>query len=239
MKWRWRLRTMLIFVAFSAVITWGVYLRRKSDTFGGLASREAGIKAKLLEMALDADVKAARYKELAASLARGEMVSVYATNDPRMRESNRAFLAEEAAWWPERAAEFRSQASDHGEREARFLRVASRPWESLSPEWLSQDADRLRRIALGHADREVFCRDWAGNCRADQSRFTDMSQEPPADKAEDRRVEFANTAQVYARQSKEGLIQSVWHTTMRRKYLRAASNPGEPVPPDSPNPNLR
>ena len=69
--------------------------------------------------------------------------------------------------------------------------------------------------------------------------FTDMSQEPPADKAEDRRVEFANTAQVYARQSTEGLIQSVWHTTMRRKYLRAASNPGEPVPPDSPNPNLR
>ena len=69
--------------------------------------------------------------------------------------------------------------------------------------------------------------------------FTDMSQGPPADKAEDCRVEFANTAQVYARQSKEGLIQSVWHTTMRRKYLRAASHPGEPVAPDSPNPNLR
>jgi hypothetical protein len=239
MKWRWRLRTMLIFVAISTVITWGVYLRRRSDAFRGLASREAGIKAKLLEMALDADVKATQYKKFAESLARGGMVSVYETNDPRMRKSNRAFLAEAAAWWPERAAEFRSQAADHGEREARFLRIASRPWESLSPESLSQDADRLRRIALEHADREVFCRDWADSCRADESIFTDMSQESPADTTEDRRAEFANTAEVYARQSKEGLIQSVWHTTMRRKYLRAASHPGESVPPDSPNPNLR
>jgi hypothetical protein len=230
---------MLILVAFSAVTTWGVYLRRRSDAFRGLASREAGIKAKLLEMALDADVKATRYKEYAESLARSGMVSVYETNDPRMRESNRAFLAEEAAWWPERAAEFRSQAANHGEREARFLRVTSRPWESLSPEWLSQGADRLRRIALEHAEREVFCRDWADGCRADESIFIDKSREPAAATAEDRRAEFAHTAEVYARQSKEGLIQSVWHTTMRRKYLRAASHPGDPVPPDSPNPNLR
>lgn len=239
MKWRWRLRAMLILVAFSAVTTWGVYLKRRSDAFRGLASREAGIKGKLSEMALDADVKATWYKDYAESLARGGMVSVYETNDPRLRESNRAFLAEEAAWWPERAVEFRSQAADHGEREARFLRVASRPWESLSPEWLSQDADRLRRIALEHAEREVFCRNWADGCRRDESIFADKSREPPAATAEDRRAEFANMAEVYARQSQEGLIQSVWHTTMRRKYLRAASHPEEPVPPDSPNPNLR
>jgi hypothetical protein len=154
MKWRWRLRTMLILVAFSALIAWGVYLERKSDTFRALASREAGIKAKLLEMAVDADVKANWYKGYAESLARGGMVSVYETNDRRMRESNRAFLAQEAARWPERAAEFRSQAADHGEREARFLRVGSRPWESVAPEWLSQDADRFRRIAVEHAGRE-------------------------------------------------------------------------------------
>ena len=238
-KWRWRLRTMLILVAFWALIAWGVYLRRRSDTFRGLASREAGIKAKLLEMAGHADVRANWNKGYAESLARRGRLSVYETNDPRMRESNRAFLAEEAAWWPARVAEFRSQAADHGRREACFRRVASRPWESVPPKWLSSDAERFRRIALEHARREVFCRDWADGCRGDASIFTDMSQEPPAAAAEDRRAEFADTANVYARQSKEGLIQSAWHTTMRRKYLRAASHPEEPVPPDSPNPNLR
>jgi hypothetical protein len=239
MGWQWRLRTMLILIAFAAVATWGIYLMRRSDAFRGLASREAGIKAKLLEMALDAELEATRYKEFAESLARSESSSVYETNDPGMRASNRAFLAEEAAWWPERAAEFRSQAADHGEWEGRFLRIASRPWDSLPPEWLSQDTDRLRRIAFKHAEREVFCRSWADSCRADESRFTDMAREPPAATAEDRRAEFANTAEVYARQSKEGLIRCAWHTTMRRKYLRAASHPGDPVAPDSPNPNLR
>jgi hypothetical protein len=238
-NWRWRLRTMLILVIFSAIVTWGVYLRRRSDAFRGLAAREAGIEAKLLEMAADADVKEAWYRGYAESLARGEKVSVYESNDRRLRESNRVFLGAEAAWWRERAAEFRSQAADHGEREARSRRVGSRPWESEPPELLSQDADRFRRIALEHAQLEVFCRDWADNCRADESRFTDMSEEPPTAMAEDRRAEFANTAKTYARQSKEGLIQSVWHTTMRRKYLRAASHPGEPVAPDTANPNLR
>jgi hypothetical protein len=230
---------MLILVMFSAIVTWGVYLRRRSDAFRGMATREAGFKAKLLDMAVDADVKADRYKGYAESLARGEMLSVHETNDPRMRESNRAFLAEDAAWWPERAAEFRSQAADHGRREACFRRVAARPWESVPPKWLSSNAERFRRIALEHAQREVFCRDWADGCRGHASIFTDMSQEPPAAAAEDRRAEFANTAKVYARQSNEGLIQSAWHTTVRRKYLRAASHPEEPVPPDSPNPNLR
>jgi hypothetical protein len=53
MRWQWRLRTMLILVALAAVTTWGIYLKRRSDAFRGLALREAGIKAKLLEMALE------------------------------------------------------------------------------------------------------------------------------------------------------------------------------------------
>ncbi len=88
MSWQWRLRTMLILIAFTAVATWGIYLRWRSDAFRGLAAREAGIKAKLLEMAADADVKEAWYKEFAESLARSGSVSVYETNDPHMRDSN-------------------------------------------------------------------------------------------------------------------------------------------------------
>jgi hypothetical protein len=239
LKWRRRLRTMLILLMCSAIVIWAVYLRRKSDAFRELAAREAGIKAKLVAMAVDADVKAEWYRGYAESLARGEMLSIYETNDRRMRESNRVFLSEEAAWCGERATEFRSQAANHGEREARFHQVGSGPWGSVPPEWLSQNADRFRQIALEHARREVFCRDWADGCRADESRFADMSQEPPTAAGEDRRAEFANTAKVYSRQSKDGLIQSDWHTTMRRKYLWAASHPEEPTPADSPNPNLR
>ncbi len=235
---RWRLRTMLVLVAFSAVIVWGVYLKRRGDVFQRLASREGGFRMKLSMLAFQAERKIVGFKEYEETLTRGKLFTVFTSDDPQERESNRAFLVEAETWWLERAGEYHSQADDHQQREARFQRAASRPWESLSPEWQSRETDRLRRTALDHAELEFDRRNQVDRCKMQALRFTDMSKKPPAVGAPDRRKEFAHQAETFARQLKEALIQAEWHTAMRRKYRRAASHPEEPVPPDPPNPNL-
>ena len=235
---RWRLRTMLVLIALAALIAWGVHLKRRGEVFQGLAMREGGARMKLAMLAFHAERKVVGYKEYEETLAPGKIRTVFTSDDAQQRESNRAFLVAAEAWWSERVAEYRAQASDHQQREARFQRAASRPWESVSLEWQSPVADRLRRTASDHAELESMCRDRVDSCKTQALRFTVLSKTPPASGNPDRRQESAHQAEVFARQSREALIQAEWHSAMRRKYRRAASHPDEPVPPDPPNPHL-
>jgi hypothetical protein len=235
---RWRLRTMLVLVAFSALIVWGVYLKRRGDVFQGLALRETGNRMKLSMLAFQAERKIVGHKEYEQTLARGKIVTVFTSDDAQERESNRAFLVESETWWSERAAEYHAQAADHQQMEDRFQRLASRPWESVPPEWKSQEADRFRRIALEHAELEVMCRTQVDRCKAESLRCTNLSKKAPAAGDRDRREEFARQAESFARKLREALIQAEWHTAMRRKYRQAASHPEAPVLPNPPNPNL-
>ncbi len=162
---RWRLRTMLVLVALAALIAWGVYLKRRGEHFERLALREGGARMMLSMLAFKAERKVIGFKEYEETLARGKIVTVFTSDDPGEQDSNRAFLVDAEAWWSERAAEYKTQADDHRQREVRFQQAASRSWESLPPEWLDPEADRLRRIALEHAELEYMCRDHVDGCK--------------------------------------------------------------------------
>jgi hypothetical protein len=229
---------MLGLVALAALIAWGVYLQRRGEFLRQLAFRESGVRMKLSILAFKAEQKVFGIRRYEQTLARGKVVSLFASDDPREREANQAFLAEAEAWWSQRVDAFRALAAEHQDREVRFLYAASRPWESLPPQRQEREADQLRRIAVEQAELEFMCRDQVDRCKGQALRFADMSRTPPDAGEPDRRQEFAGQADAFVRQSKEAIIQADSHAAMRRKYRRAAAHPKEPLPPDPPDPNL-